>query len=154
MKKNQLLLFHLNVHSFILVCRNKSYTILMFCDNLCCYEIKYLKKIFIWVMCLKLADIKTHLFILLENYVQGGWWCRLFFINTMDCINLTVSFTIFQCNKKKLLPSYILECSHYSTLVQLPREPVWYSILLLLIPPTSFTLDTWHLHNGLAVSPI
>lgn len=35
------------------------------------------------------------------------------------------------------------------TVVQLPREPLWYSILLFPIPPISFTLDTWHLHNVL-----
>lgn len=34
------------------------------------------------------------------------------------------SLTVLSFCVTKLWPSYILECSHYSTLVQLPREPV------------------------------
>lgn len=70
-------------------------------------------------------------------------------IYPMDIIRLSCS--ILPCNEGSCQPT---SWNALITLVLLPREPVWYSILLLLIPPISFTLDTWHLHNGLAPSPI
>lgn len=80
------------------------------------------------------------------------------FLDQLDPVDLLLAVffysshsAVFQCNKGFCQPT---SWNALITLVQLPREPVWYSILLFPIPPISFTLDTWHLHNGLALSPI
>lgn len=55
------------------------------------------------------------------------------------------------CKKCSTLQS-IQKCSHYFSAVA--GGAVWYLILLFPILPISFALDTWHLHNGLAPSPV